>query len=146
MNSGIHPIILLTAVAAVLATIAITVACLVRNRGVKALMIVLALVFLLPAAYIPIAVFRPELVDSRFRVYKKFYKDLQVGMTREQVLAAMDQRYPISGPRNRPTIMEDTPTRLVFFMNPETSREPNCEGIFLTLENNRVTKVEYAAD
>lgn len=40
----------------------------------------------------------------------------------------------------------DTRWDLSFFMNPETSREPNCEGIFLTLEASRVTKKVYSAD
>ena len=67
-------------------------------------------------------------------------------MTREQVLAAMDQRYPTNGSRKRPKIMDDTPESLGFFMNPETSREPNCEGIFLTLERGRVTRKVYSPD
>lgn len=145
MSFGVHPFILFAAGGAVLALIAVIVACMVRSSGVRVLMIVLALVFLLPAAYVFVA-FHPELVDGRFRTYKRFYSDIQIGMTREEVLAAMNQRYPADGPRKRPKIMDDTPTSLGFFMNPETSREPNCEGIFLTLESNRVTKVVYSAD
>ncbi len=56
-------------------------------------MIVLALVFLLPAAYVFLA-FHPELVDGRFRTYKAFYRDIHVGMTKDQVFAALDRRYP----------------------------------------------------
>ena len=33
-----------------------------------------------------------------------------------------------------------------YFMNPEKSTEPNCEGIFLTLEAGSVTKMWYSAD
>ena len=145
MSFGVHPIILIAAVGAFLAVGAVIVACTVRRSGIRALMIVLALVFLLPAGFVFVA-FHPELVDARFRTYKAFYHDIQVGMTREQVLAAMVQRYPADGPRKRPKIMDDTPTSLGFFMDPETSREPNCEGIFLTLETNHVTKVVYSAD
>src|SRR5258706_15057968 len=145
MSFGVHPFILFAAGGALLALIAIVVACMVRRGGVRALMIVLALVCLLPAAYVFLA-FHPQLVDGRFRTYKRFYSDIQVGMTREQVLAAMERRYPADGPRKRPKIMDDTPTSLGFFMNPETSREPNCEGIFLTLESNRVAKEVYSAD
>ena len=130
---------------ALLALIAVVMACIVRSGGVRALMIVLAFVCLLPSAYVFLA-FHPELVDGRFRTYKTFYHDIQVGMTREQVLAAMDRRYPADGPRKRPKIMDDTPTSLGFFMNPETSREPNCEGIFLTLEGGCVTKIVYSPD
>jgi hypothetical protein len=145
MSFGVHPIILLAAVGALVAVGAVIAACTVQRGGIRALMIVLALVFLLPAGFVFVA-FHPELVDARFRTYKAFYHDIQVGMTREQVLAAMAQRYPADGPRKRPKIMEDTPTSLGFFMDPETSREPNCEGIFLTLETNRVTKIVYSAD
>jgi hypothetical protein len=145
MSFGVHPFILFAAGGILLALIAIVVACMVRSGGVRALMIVLALVCLLPAAYVFLA-FHPQLVDGRFRTYKRFYSDIQVGMTREEVLAALARRYPTDGPRKRPKIMGDTPTSLGFFMNPETSREPNCEGILLTLESNRVTKVVYSPD
>jgi hypothetical protein len=145
MTIEVHPFILLAAGGAVLALTAGVVACMVRSGGVRALMIVLASVFLLPAACVFIAV-HPELVDGRFRTYKRFYSDIQVGMTREQVLAAMERRYPADGPRERPKIMDDTPTSLGFFMNPETSREPNCEGIFLTLEGGSVTEIGYSPD
>jgi hypothetical protein len=42
--------------------------------------------------------------------------------------------------------LHDTPDGLGFFMNPEASREPNCEGIFLRLEQGRVTKKTYSPD
>ena len=145
MSFGVHPFILFAAVGALLALIAVVIACKARSGLVMALMLVLALVFIAPAGYV-FLVFHPELVDGRFRTYKAFYSDIREGMTHEQVLAAMEQRYPTNGPHKRPKIMDDTPTSLGFFMNPETSREPNCEGIFLTLESNRVTKVVYSAD
>jgi hypothetical protein len=141
----LHPFILFAAGGAVLALIAVVVACMPRSGGVRALMIALVLFCLLPAAFVFLA-FHPELVDGRFRTYKRFYRDIQVGMTREQVLAAMERRYPSDGPRKRPKIMDGTREGLGFFMNPETSREPNCEGIFLTLEAGRVTKIVYSAD
>jgi hypothetical protein len=116
-----------------------------KSGLITAVMLALALVFIAPAGYVFLA-FHPEWVDGRFRTYKRFYRDLEVGMTREQVLAAMEQHYPTNGSRQRPMIMDDTSERLGFFMNPETSTEPNCEGIFLTLEAGRVTKIDYSAD
>jgi hypothetical protein len=145
MLNSVHPDILAAAVGGVIAFIAVVVAWFARSSAVKAIMIALALIFLLPAGYVFVG-FNPWLVDSRFRTYRAFYRELEIGMTREQVLAAMERRYPADGPRKRPTIMDDTPRRLGFFMNPEASREPNCEGIFLTLENGRVTKIVYSAD
>ncbi|RYD75028.1 MAG: hypothetical protein EOP84_18945 [Verrucomicrobiaceae bacterium] len=145
MSFGVHPFILIAIVGALLALGAVVVACIVRSGGVRASMIVLAFVLLFPAGFMFLAL-HPELVDGRFRTYKAFYRDIQIGMPREQVLAAMEQRYPADGPRKRPKIMDDTPTSLGFFMNPETSREPNCEGIFLTFEGGRVTKVVYSRD
>lgn len=145
MNFGVHPFILIAVGGALAALVAIVIACRAKSGFVTAMMVVLALVFIAPAGYVFLA-FHPELVDGRFRTYKRFYSDIQVGMTREQVLAAMEQRYPTNGPRKRPTIMDDTPVRLGFFMNPENSNEPNCEGIFLTLEAGRVSKIVYSAD
>jgi hypothetical protein len=145
MNVGVHPIILIAVIGALLALGAVVVACTVRSGGVRALMIVLALVCLIPAGFVLVAL-HPELVDGRFRTYKAFYRDIQIGMTRDEVLAVLDQHYPASGARQRPKIMEDEPESLGFFMNPERSREPNCEGIFLRLEQGRVTKKDYSPD
>ncbi len=145
MSFGVHPFILIAAVGALFALIATVVACMGRSGGVRVLMIVLALVFLLPAAYVFLA-FHPELVDGRFRTYKGFYGDIQIGMTRDEVFAVLDRRYPKSGSRQRPKVMDDTDDRLGFFMNPETSREPNCEGIFLRLERGRVKSKDYSPD
>jgi len=58
----------------------------------------------------------------------------------------LDRHYPASGPRRRPKVMTDEPGRLGFFMDPERYREPNCEGIFLTLTNGRVAGKWYSAD
>ena len=52
MSFGIHPVILIAAVGALLALIAVVIACMARSGGVRALMIFLALVFLLPGAYV----------------------------------------------------------------------------------------------
>jgi hypothetical protein len=108
-------------------------------------MIVLALVFLMPAAFVVVAL-NPWLVDSRFRTYRAFYKDIRVGMTRDQVLSIMEHRYPTNGSRGCPKVLHDWPGGLGFFMNPEKSKEPNCEGIFLEFEQGRVTKKVYSAD
>lgn len=145
MSFGVHPVILIAAVGALFALIAVVVACMARSGGVRVLMIVLALVFLLPAAYVFLA-FHPELVDGRFHTYKAFYSDIQIGMTRDEVFAVIDRRYPKTGARQRPKVMDDTPDSLGFFMNPETSREPNCEGIFLKLENGKVKSKDYSPD
>ncbi len=145
MGIGIHPFILIAIAGAFAALVAIILAFKARSGVGIALLAALALVCLVPAGLV-FVMFHPELVDARFRTYKRFYHDIEIGMTREQVLAAMDRFYPASGLRKRPSIMEDTPDRLGFFMNPETSREPNCEGIFLTLENDKVTKKTYSPD
>src|SRR6266576_1393381 len=100
MSFGFHPFILIAAAGALLALTAVAVACFVRSSGFSALMIALALICLLPAAYVFLA-FHPALVDGRFRTYKRFYRDIEVGMSRAQVLAAMERRYPADGQRKR---------------------------------------------
>jgi hypothetical protein len=102
-------------------------------------------VFLLPAGYLLVAL-NPWLVDSRFRSYRAFYRDIEIGMTRNEVFEALERNYPADGPRKRPKILNDTAEGLGFFMDPETSREPNCEGIFLRLESGRVSAKSYSAD
>ena len=134
---------MIAAVGALGALALIVIACRVKSGGV--MLVVLALLFLTPAGYVLIAL-NPQLVDGRFGTYKRFYRDIRIGMTRDQVLALMERRYSADGPRMRPKIIDDSPEGLGFFMNPETSREPNCEGIFLTLEQGRVTKKAYSPD
>lgn len=145
MSFGVHPLILAAAVGAFAALIAVIFACRARSGLVTGLMLLLALVLIVPAGFVFIAL-HPELIDGRFRTYKAFYSDIQVGMTREQVVAAMERRYPADGSRKRPKIISDTPTNLGFFMDPETSTEPNCEGIFLTFEGGLVSRIDYSAD
>ena len=105
----------------------------------------LGMVLLLPAAWF-FAALNPWLTDARFRAYRSFYQDLEPGMTREEVLAQVASHYPASGERKAPKVMEDTAERLGFFMNPEHSREPNCEGIFLVLRDGKVVSKSYSPD
>jgi hypothetical protein len=145
MMLAVHPFIL-TGVGCVLAAVVVVIiACRVRSGVATAALAVLALLLLVPPGFVFVAL-NPGLVDARFRTYQAFYRDIETGMTRAEVLAAMERHYPTNGPRQRPTIMEDNTSRLGFFMNPETSREPNCEGIFLTLQNGRVVSKGYSPD
>ncbi len=145
MVASIHPIVLIAALGAIAALIAVILACRVRRGLVRGVLVFLALAFLVPVAYVSSAL-HPEWVDDRFRTYKAFYRDVQIGMTRAQVFSALERRYPAGGPRQRPMVMQNDPDRLGFFMNPETSREPNCEGIFLTLHGGRVAEKDYSPD
>ena len=145
MTFDMHPIVLAAFIGVLLALGAIFVAGTTRSVALRILMIAVTLILLVPAGLVLHALY-PELLDNRFRTYKKFYADIQVGMAREQVFATMARHYPRNGVRESPTILQDTPTALNFFMNPETSTHPNCEGIFLTMEEGRVTNRKYSPD
>ena len=69
-----------------------------------------------------------------------------MGMTRQEVFGLMEKYYPKNGTRLPPKVLNDTPDGLGFFMNPESFREPNCEGIFLTLDAGRVCRKDYSQD
>jgi hypothetical protein len=116
------------------------------ERASGVVMILFGLILCLPAVYVYVWGFHRELVDARYSSYKAFYRDIHDGMTREEVFRTLERHYPNTGARKRPKIMEDTAKRLGFFMDPETSFEPNCEGIFLTLNDGRVTEKEYSPD
>ena len=88
----------------------------------------------------------PYYLDPRIIAYKRFYREIEVGMTREEVMDLATMRYPVGGRRSFPTVMADSADRLGFFMNPESDREPNCEGIFLMLRNDVVLSKQYMAD
>jgi hypothetical protein len=138
-------IFLIAVIGAVGALLAIVCACRVSGRLPQITLFALAAVLLVPALYL-VQALHPEIIDRRFRTYKAFYRDIRVGMTKSEVLAVLDRRYPKLGPRHRPTVMEDKPERLGFFMNPEGSKDPNCEGVFLTLQEGRVTGKHYSPD
>ena len=126
---------------------ALALVCAFRVKGGLVRLTLLALVLLgfAPTGLV-VAAMHPELWDARYRAYKAFYRDIELGMSREQVLALMEQHYPATGPRRLPKLWEDTPTELDFFMSAEGQNEPNCEGILLTLENGRVCRRRYSAD
>ncbi len=67
-------------------------------------------------------------------------------MTRDEVLALMNRSYPPGEPRLRPVIMEDSASKLGFFMNPEDAPEPDREGISLKMDDGRVIAKDYSRD
>lgn len=145
MDYAVNPIILVPALCVVAGLVLVVFAFRASRRISRVLLVSFGAILCLPAVYVFLG-FHPELVDGRYRTYKAFYGDIREGMTREEVLSLVDRLYPPSGPRQRPKITEDTPERLGFFMTAEASFEPNCEGIFLTLQGGRVSRKQYVRD
>ena len=115
------------------------------SRGRRGVLGVCAGILASPAILLGLML-APYYLDARILAYKRFYREIQIGMSRSEVLKVATNCYPVGGPRSFPTIMDDSADRLGFFMNPETDSEPNCEGIFLTLRNEVVVDKEYMAD
>ncbi len=145
MGFGLHPIFLIAAVTLVGAIVCLVFACLASRWLKRSILIVVALVLLAPSGLVLI-ILKPELVDARFRTYKQLYGDIQVGMSRAEVMALVEKHYPTEGKRLRPKVLENSEDRIGFLMNPEDSRSPNCEGIFLQMQDDAVVKKSYAAD
>ena len=145
MEFGLHPLLLIAAVSLIGALACLFSACLASNWFKRGILIVAAL-FLLTPSGVALLCIKPELVDDRYETYKQLYGDIHVGMSRAEVMTLVDRHYPSRGERLRPDIIEDSDKKLSFFMNPEDSTEPNCEGIFLKLENDAVVKKSYARD
>lgn len=146
MNLGIHPVVLTAILAGIVGLIAAIFAFCASRAIPRVILIAIALLCASPALFIYIALHR-ELIDARFRTYKAFYGDIHEGMTRADVFALQERRYPPNGPRQRPKTVSDEPEALGFFMNPEEEGgEPNCEGIFLSLQEGRITKKVYSPD
>ena len=145
MIVGLHPLIVIAAV-----TLIGAVACLVfayfASHWLKRGILIVAALFLLGPSGVALIGFKPELVDDRFKTYKQLFGDIEVGMSRAQVMTLVDQHYPSGGKRLRPTIVEDSDKKLSFWMNREDSIEPNCEGIFLQMQDDRVMRKSYARD
>lgn len=145
MTVGIHPFLLIAGVGLIGAVLVCVFAWRASSWFKRVLLILLALVLIVPAVLVGVAL-KPELADGRFRTYKQFYRDIQVGMTREQVMQLIVYHYPSDGKRSSPTVLKDTETQLYFFMNPEKRTQPNCEGIFLTMQEGKVVEKEYSPD
>lgn len=145
MSLGLHPIVLAAIFGVILTLIIVVFAIRSRSSATRMLLALLAVILLVPAGIVVVGL-NPWLVDARFRAYRGFYRDIEIGMTREQVMEIVQRHYPTGGPRGIPKVMEASVTSLGFFMDPESSREPNCEGIFLTMTGDRVTKIDYSAD
>lgn len=145
MNSSTHPILVLALLGLVGSLIMLVTVFRVRRAGLKLLLVLISLVLLAPAGLVVVTVF-PEWVDARFRSYKTFYEGIQPGMTQAEVMAWEAQIYPEGGPRQRPQIIVQDETSLSFFMHPEHSTEPNCEGILLVFENGRLESKSYSPD
>ena len=145
MEFGLHPLILIAAV-----TLIGAVACLVfaysASHLLKRFILIAAALLLLAPSGVALICFKPELVDDRFRTYKQLFGDIEVGMSRVEVMTLVDQHYPSDGERLRPNVIENSDIKLSFFMNPEDSTEPNCEGIFLRMRDNKVVRKSYARD
>ena len=145
MISGLHPLILFAAISLIGAAACLVFAYLASHWLKRGILIVAAL-FLLGPSGVALICFKPELVDDRFRTYKQLFGDIEVGMSRAEVMTLVDQNYPAEGERLRPNLIEDSDKKLSFFMNPEDSTEPNCEGIFLKMRDDKVMRKSYARD
>ncbi len=145
MITGLHPLFLIAAVTLIGALVCLIFACIASHWLKRGILIVAAL-FLLTPSGVALLCIKPELVDGRYKTYKQLYGDIHVGMSRAEVMTRVDRHYPSEGERLRPDIIENSDKKLSFFMNPEDSTEPNCEGIFLTLEKDAVVKKSYARD
>ena len=149
MGFSLQPIVIVLLMIVAIALIG-AIACLVfacRASGwiKRSILIVAALVLLAPSG-LALICFKPELVDGRYRTYKQLYRDIQVGMSRAEVMALVEKHYPEAGQRLRPTVVEISEERLSFNMNPEGPREPNCEGISVNLQQDKVVYKFYSRD
>ncbi len=117
-----------------------------RSRGWRRWSVVLPSAAVVLASANVFAALNVWVIDARFRAYRSFYRGIEAGMSREQVFGLRDTLYPRGGDRMRPTVAEDSARQLWFFMDPEDSAEPNCEGIFLSMSGGRVREKSYSPD
>lgn len=146
MSSAPPPILVLAILGIVVSVIMLITVFRVRRWGLKVLLVLIAGLTLAPSGLILVSV-NPEWVDARFRSYKDFYEGIQLGMTREEVMALQMQLYPAEGPRRPPHIMVDEIESLSFFMDPEDPESSvNCEAILLALKDGKVVAKTYSPD
>ena len=116
-----------------------------RSRIGRVLAAVGCLLFLIPPAYV-VQGFFPWLFDARFRTFRSFFQSIEPGMTKEDLERVLARHYPAGGPRLAPKFFSGSGGAWVYHMNPETSREPNCEGVVVWMVDGRVTRKVYSPD
>jgi xanthosine utilization system XapX-like protein len=146
LNLLMNPFVLVLTTGLLLVIVFAILASRATSPRKRAVFSTLGLIALLLPSWLVVAIFFPQWIDGRHRAYKNFYDDISLGMTREQVLNAMEKNYPHGGPRKRPKTNADTTEELSFFMDPESSREPNHEGIILELSDGKVARKAYSRD
>ncbi len=145
MSSSIHPIFVVAALGVVASIILLVTVFKVRSKGLKVMLAFLAVLTLAPLGLVVLALY-PEWLDARIRSYKAFYEDIQLGMTRDEVMSVQAKVYPEGSLRVKPRLIVDEADHLTFFMHPETSAEPDCEAIILALKEGKVASKTYSPD
>lgn len=146
MNSPIHPIFVIAALGLAASVVLLITVFRVRRVGLKVLLVFLAVVTLTPTGLVLMAM-HPEWMDGRYRSYKAFYAEIQLGMTRDEVMAVQAKLYPENGPRKKPRIITDDAGGLTFFMDPEDPESSaNCEAILLAFKEGKVSTKTYSPD
>jgi hypothetical protein len=84
--------------------------------------------------------------DGRIAHFHRLFAEIEVGMDRGSLFAAMARIYPDGGTRLKPKIQTDSKDEIVLFMSPESAREPNCEAIILSLAHDRISRKRYSID
>ena len=84
--------------------------------------------------------------DPRFATFQRFFIAIEPGMTRAEIEELMTQHYPADGKRLPPKRVTDSEVQLFLFMNPEHSKNPNCEGMSIHFKDGRVSGKGYSMD
>jgi hypothetical protein len=116
------------------------------RRGIRIVARTTAALLLLIASGLTV-IGHPGLLDPRFRPWLALYDDLKPGMTLSEIETAVAHHYPVSGSTMpKPRLVVDSPDSLVFLMDPGPSAAPDCEGIVLSLREDRILGKTYSPD
>ena len=116
-----------------------------RRMITKVFLGLVAACFLVPSAILFIGR-NPWLIDARYRTFQLFYWNIRMDMSRQEVIAEMQNWYPADQPRMAPKIKEDSVNKLEFEMNPESETKMDHEGIVLQMQGGHVIGKSYETD
>jgi len=113
----------------------------------KEVLVSLGVIILLPCLLLLLAL-NQWIWDPRFRAYSGFYQDIEVGMTKADVMRLLENHYPAGGERGHPIRLSDGEDSegMGFFLNCEGRPGPNCEGIFFAFKEGRIIEKKYSPD
>ncbi|MFT4550089.1 MAG: hypothetical protein ACI9UA_005520 [Pseudoalteromonas tetraodonis] len=97
MDTSLSPSLTAISIIGILIALALLVVAFRLQHWKRIVLTVTSLLILATSALLATPI-NPWLIDTRYRTYRSFYRDIEIGMNRAEVLNLIDRHYPDSAP------------------------------------------------